>query len=328
MSTRRRQDGEHRRGVEDSLRSPRDLDQPGELESRPDRQRRRPRGQLGPGEDVELPAEPAGRALLPRRASTWRRRTTSAAACRTTTTGAARAPCAARPASPASHWQTMQGGDGFVVLQDPTDYRIAYSESQDGNMVRVDRVTGETMSIRPQANAGRAAAPLALGHAAGDVAARSEDHLRRRQQGVPLVQPRADLGNASAPTSPATPNRDEIVTMGVKGSDIRIARNDGIQAWPTIVSFAESREARRRPLRRHRRRQRAGDARRRARRGRTSPTRFPGCRRASGCRRSCRRGSTKATVYATFDGHRQNDFETYIYASNDFGQTWRSVAAT
>ena len=49
------------------------------------------------------------------------------------------------------HWTTIQGGDGFVVLQDPTDHRVVYSESQDGNMVRVDRVTGETMSIRPQA---------------------------------------------------------------------------------------------------------------------------------------------------------------------------------
>ena len=45
-------------------------------------------------------------------------------------------------------WKTLQGGDGFVVLQDPTDYRIAFSESQDGNIVRVDRVTGETMQIR------------------------------------------------------------------------------------------------------------------------------------------------------------------------------------
>src|SRR5205823_9896203 len=51
-------------------------------------------------------------------------------------------------------WKTMQGGDGFVAIQDPTDFRIAYSESQDGNMVRIDRVTGETMSIRPQPNAG------------------------------------------------------------------------------------------------------------------------------------------------------------------------------
>src|SRR6185295_1349237 len=33
------------------------------------------------------------------------------------------------------------------------------------------------------------------------------------------------------------------------------------------------------------------------------------------------------TVYATFDGHRQNDFETYIYVSRDFGQTWQSAAA-
>ena len=35
----------------------------------------------------------------------------------------------------------------------------------------------------------------------------------------------------------------------------------------------------------------------------------------------------EATVYATFDGHRQNDFDTYVYASTDFGQTWRSIAA-
>ena len=39
------------------------------------------------------------------------------------------------------HWTTIQGGDGFVALQDPTDYRIVYTESQDGNMTAVDRVT-------------------------------------------------------------------------------------------------------------------------------------------------------------------------------------------
>ena len=54
------------------------------------------------------------------------------------------------------HWWTLQGGDGFVVLQDPTDYRIVFTESQDGNIVRVDRVTGETLGIRPVAGARRA----------------------------------------------------------------------------------------------------------------------------------------------------------------------------
>ena len=35
------------------------------------------------------------------------------------------------------NWTTIQGGDGFVALQDPTDFRVVYTESQDGNMTRV-----------------------------------------------------------------------------------------------------------------------------------------------------------------------------------------------
>src|SRR4029079_370359 len=54
------------------------------------------------------------------------------------------------------HWTTMQGGDGFVALQDPNDFRTAYSESQDGNMVRMNRVTGETGSRRRGAGPGGA----------------------------------------------------------------------------------------------------------------------------------------------------------------------------
>jgi hypothetical protein len=34
----------------------------------------------------------------------------------------------------------------------------------------------------------------------------------------------------------------------------------------------------------------------------------------------------EATVYATFDGHRLNDFSTYVYVSNDYGQNWKSIA--
>jgi len=35
----------------------------------------------------------------------------------------------------------------------------------------------------------------------------------------------------------------------------------------------------------------------------------------------------EGTVYATFDGHRQNDYEPYVSVSRDFGQTWRSVVS-
>jgi hypothetical protein len=52
-----------------------------------------------------------------------------------------------------------------------------------------------------------------------------------------------DHGLTWTPISPdltTNQNRDEIATMGVKGSEIAMARNDGIQAWPAIVSLAES----------------------------------------------------------------------------------------
>src|SRR5207237_186692 len=133
----------------------------------------------------------------------------------------------------------MQGGDGFVALQDPTDFRVAYSESQDGNMVRIDRVTGETVSIRPQAQPGEPPVrwnwdtPLVMSpHDPKIIYAVGNKVFRSSNRGLTF--------EAASPDLTTNANRDDIVTMGVKGSDITIAKNDGIQAWPTIISFAES----------------------------------------------------------------------------------------
>ena len=48
-------------------------------------------------------------------------------------------------------WFQIQGGDGFVAIPDKRDARWIYSESQDGNMIRRNKVTGESKSIRPNA---------------------------------------------------------------------------------------------------------------------------------------------------------------------------------
>ena len=32
-------------------------------------------------------------------------------------------------------------------------------------------------------------------------------------------------------------------------------------------------------------------------------------------------------VYATFDGHYNDDYRAYVYVSDDYGQTWRSIAS-
>jgi photosystem II stability/assembly factor-like uncharacterized protein len=223
------------------------------------------------------------------------------------------------------HWTTLQGGDGFVVLQDPTTFRIAFSESQDGNIVRVDRLTGETMSVRPQAAPGEPNlrwhwdTPLSLSpHDPRVVYAAANKVFRSTDRGLSWTAISPDLTDGQ--------NRDEIVTMGLKGSEIRIARNDGIAAWPSIVTFTESPK-------------RAGLLYAGTDDGNVQVSRDMGKNWAKVTDKI--QGIPKGiyvselvpsrfdegTVYATFDGHRQNDFGTYVYASNDYGQTWRSIVS-
>jgi photosystem II stability/assembly factor-like uncharacterized protein len=47
-------------------------------------------------------------------------------------------------------WYTIAGGDGFYTRQDPTDWAIAYGESQDGSMSRHDLRNGTQKSIQPR----------------------------------------------------------------------------------------------------------------------------------------------------------------------------------
>lgn len=48
-----------------------------------------------------------------------------------------------------AHWRRVGGGDGFSVLDDPTDPRFGYSMSQGGNLQRFDRTNGARVGIRP-----------------------------------------------------------------------------------------------------------------------------------------------------------------------------------
>jgi hypothetical protein len=127
-----------------------------------------------------------------------------------------------------------------------------------------------------------------------------------------------------SPDLTSNARREDIVTMGVKGSDIRIAKDDGIQAWPTIVSFAESSK-------------RAGIlyagtddgnvqvSRDTGRSWANVTDRIPGLPKGVWVSEVVPSRFDEGTVYATFDAHRQDDFGPYIYVSHDYGQTWQTA---
>ena len=177
------------------------------------------------------------------------------------------------------------------------DSRIIYTESQDGNMIRTNASPARSKSIRPQRRR-RASRRYRLhwDTPLDALAARSAVALVAGNRVFASPDRGLNCGRRSARTSRRTRTATTIVTMGLKGSDIthREERRHR-QAWPTIVAFAESPKTRRRLLRRHRRRQRAGDARRRQDVDRTSPRSMPALPKGSvRVARSCRRGSTRA----------------------------------
>ncbi len=112
--------------------------------------------------------------------------------------------------------------------------------------------------------------------------------------------------------------------MGIKGKEPMIAKNDGIQSYGNLVSFAESPK-------------KAGLFYTGSDDGVLSVSRddganwvkvnskIPGLPPNTYVSEVTPSRFEEGTVYATFDGHRLNDFKSYVYLSRDYGQSWQSI---
>jgi photosystem II stability/assembly factor-like uncharacterized protein len=221
-------------------------------------------------------------------------------------------------------WTQIQGGDGFEAVIDPTDPRIIYAESQDGNIVRVDRVTNERKAIRPLPARGEPPlrwnwnTPIHISpHNPKTIYVGANKVFKSTDGGQSFTAISAELTQAL--------DREGLSLMGVVGKDVRIAKNDGVQSYGNLVQVVESPRQ-------------AGVIYAGADDGSVQVTKDGGktwtnisSRFPNGPKNAYVSGLVASahdpnTVYVAFDGHMNDDYNNYLYASADGGNTFRSIS--
>ena len=260
-----------------------------------------------------------------------------------------------------SDWYNVGGGDGFYSAMDPQDSNVVYSESQGGNASRLNiaqntravimrgggrdrtsifedsaiiargdtthpptpEITRTLAQIRARAAADSArgyrfnwSTPFFLSpHSATTVYMGANRLLKSTDRGDHFYPISADLStrdstriivstrttggitrdnsgaetHATISTVAESPVRPGILWVGTDDGNVWLTTNDGGQ-WTDIT------------------------------------TRFPGVPKKTWVSRVEPSHFDTATVYVTFDNHRENDFRPYVYVSNDFGKTFRSIS--
>jgi photosystem II stability/assembly factor-like uncharacterized protein len=219
-------------------------------------------------------------------------------------------------------WFVTSGGDGFYSAADPTDATILYSESQYGRLLRMDARSGERRTIAPEPPTGGSyrwnwSAPLLISphdhktlYFAANVVFKSTDRgdswrvvspdLTRQldyhklplmgkvwEKGIALHESTADYSNIS--TLVESPRRAGLLAVGTDDGLVQVTRDDG-GTWSRVDTF-------------------------------------PGVPSQTAVSRVISSRFVDGVLYATFDGHRDNDFRPFVCKSADYGRTWKSITA-
>lgn len=243
-------------------------------------------------------------------------------------------------------WYRVGGGDGFYSQVDPTDYNIVFAESQGGNIRRVDMRTGEQEGIRPQAPSTRSLetnirpeppitteirwnwnTPILL----------SPHNNRTLYAGGNRLFISRDRGETWTMTEDLTRNidRDRIEVMerrnnlprcnqNVRGEECIVSRNDGVSAYSTLTTIAES------TINPGLLWVGSDDGNIQVSRdGGTTWTEvgrnIPGGTKQYYVSRVEASYFDPGTAYVSLDGHRADDLAPYVFVTRDYGETWASI---
>lgn len=196
------------------------------------------------------------------------------------------------------------GGDSYITLVDPTSPNIIYFEQQFGNFQRKNMKTGEIRRIRPKAKEGEPELrcnwmspfivsphnPLTLYFGANKV-------FKSLNKGDDWVCISPDLTTQPGLEKQGNVPYGTITTISgspLKPGLLYVGTDDG-RAWVTRNDGTTWEEI-----------------------DMDLPDKWVSRVVAS--------AHHLETVYLTLTGYREDDFQTYVYASKDFGKTWTSIA--
>jgi photosystem II stability/assembly factor-like uncharacterized protein len=220
-------------------------------------------------------------------------------------------------------WTLIHGGDGFYAQIDNVDANVVYTESQDGFLARRNMRTAQERSIKPEVKYGEPHyrfqwnSPIAISafdhktvYYAGNYFFKSTD------QGDTWTRLGNDLTSAA--------DRNKLQIFGKTPDKKTLSRHDGVEEFPTITTISES------PLSANILWAGTDDGNLQVTRdgGKTwknVAANVPGVPKGTYVSRVVASKYGEGSAYASFDGHRTDDYSIYIFATSDFGETWKPV---
>jgi len=220
-------------------------------------------------------------------------------------------------------WTLMPGGDGFYAEIDNVEPWIVYTESQDGHISRRDAHTGQQREIMPEAKAGE---PHYRFQWNSPMAVSAHDHKTIYYGGNYLFKStdRGDSWTRLGGDLTTGVDRNKLPIFGKVPDKNTLSRHDGVEEYPTITTLSES------PLKADVLWVGTDDGNLQVTRdgGKTWKnvvSRVPGLPKGTYVSRVVASKYGEGTAYATFDGHRNDDYNVYIFITTDYGENWKAI---
>jgi photosystem II stability/assembly factor-like uncharacterized protein len=222
-----------------------------------------------------------------------------------------------------SDWYQVHGWDGFYAQADPTDPNIVYAEAQSGRLYRFNLKINEYKYIMPLPEKKDERykfnwnSPLLI----------SPHDAKTLYYGGNMLFKSTDRGETWTASIDLTTQQDmkKMKIMGVLPSEDVLSLNDGISCYGDITTISES------PLKKGLLYVGTDDGNLQISQddGKTWKnviSKVPNIPKYTYVSRVVASRFAEGRAYATFDGHRNDDFKAYVYVTENNGENWKSIA--